>query len=286
MSTPTKQAGPAGSERVAAGTQIRSLGLALTKSVLNLAAVMVIIVVLWVAGLRIFEVSDYVGKGPLDVWEYLFTTDSAAENRAEIRELLGETLRDAAIGFTAGMLAAVALAMVIVLSRFMESAIMPVALIVRSVPLIALAPLIILFVGRGYAVVAVMGAIVVLFPALVNIVFGLRSVSPQMRDVIIVYGGTPWSVLRKAAFPSALPSFFAAVRISVPGSITGALLAEWLATGEGIGYAVVSAAARSQNNKVWALVVVITLASLLLYLVAQLLENIVLAKVGVAVTSA
>ncbi|WP_127783731.1 ABC transporter permease subunit [Rhodococcus sp. X156] len=255
---------------------LRGLG----RTVLTLVFVLAVVLLLWVAGLRLFDVSSYVGKGPTDVWAYLVTDSDAAEARAEIWPLLRHTLTDSAIGFVAGMLAAVALAAGIVLSRAVESAVMPVAMILRAVPLIALAPIIILLVGRGFTAVAVMSGIVVLFPALVSIVLGLRSVSAQMRDVVMVYGGSSWSVLRKVAFPSALPALFASIRISVPGAITGALLAEWLATGQGIGYAVVSAAARSQINRVWALVVVITLASLLLYLLAQLVESLVLARFG------
>jgi ABC-type nitrate/sulfonate/bicarbonate transport system permease component len=148
------------------------------------------------------------------------------------------------------------------------------------VPLIALAPILILLVGRGYGVVAIMSAIVVLFPALVNTVLGLRSVTPQMRDLVLVYGGSPSTVLLKVGFPSALPALFASVRIAVPGALTGALLAEWLATGKGIGYAVVSAAGRSQNARVWALVVVVSLTALVLYLLAQLVETAVLSRFG------
>jgi ABC-type nitrate/sulfonate/bicarbonate transport system permease component len=178
------------------------------------------------------------------------------------------------------MLLAIVLAVVVVRYRTMESAVMPVALILQTVPLIALAPILILLVGRGYAIVAIMSAIVVLFPALVNISLGLRSVTPQLRDLVLVYGGSPTTVLLRVGFPSALPALFASVRIAVPGAMTGALLAEWLATGKGIGYAVVSAAGRSQNSRVWALVVVITLTSLLLYLVAQLAEAVVLSRFG------
>jgi len=259
-----------------------SLLLAVLRSLGTLAAVLVSVLVLWVLGLQVFDVSPFVGKGPDDVWVYLITDEDAAASRAEVLALLGKTLQDSALGFVAGMAAAVVLAGSIVLSRAVESAVMPVAMILRSVPLIALAPIIILLVGRGFAVVAVMSGIVVLFPALVSIVLGLRSVTPQMRDVVQVYGGSSWSVLRKVAFPSALPALFASVRISVPGAITGALLAEWLVTGKGIGYAVVSAAARSQVDRVWALVVVITLASLVLYLVAQVVESVVLSRFGQA----
>src|ERR1700712_1483952 len=157
---------------------------------------------------------------------------------------------------------------------------MPVAMVLRSVPLIALAPIIALIFGNGFGVVAAMSGIVVLFPALVNIVFGLRSVSPQMSDVVEVYGGGNWAALRKIAFPSALPALFASIRISVPGAITGALLAESLSTGKGIGNAVVIASAGSGNSQVWALVVVVTLVSVVLYLVAQLVESLVLSRFG------
>ena len=262
------------------GTAGRVLLRSVLRAVGNMALVLVVVFLGWIAALRVFDVSDYVGKGPGDVWTTLFDEDDSAELRGEIRTLLLRTLADAGIGFLAGMLLAILLAVVVVRYRTMESAVMPVALILQTVPLIALAPILILLVGRGYAIVAIMSAIVVLFPALVNISLGLRSVSPQLRDLVMVYGGSPTTVLLRVGFPSALPALFASVRIAVPGAMTGALLAEWLATGKGIGYAVVSAAGRSQNSRVWALVVVITLTSLLLYLVAQLVEAVVLNKFG------
>jgi len=273
MSAPTAGPAPSGG---------RPLLRAVLRAVGTMGLVLAVVVALWVLALRVFDVSPYVGKGPMDVVDSLFVDEDAAALRSEIAGLLGRTLIDAGIGFLTGMLAAVVLAAVVVRSRTAESAIMPVALILQTVPLIALAPMLILLVGRGYSIVAVMSAVVVLFPALVNIVVGLRSVNPQMRDVVLVYGGSPAAVLRTVAFPSALPALFASIRIAVPASMTGALLAEWLATGKGIGYAVVSAASRSQIGKVWALVVVITLVSLLLYLVAQLVEAAVLSRFGQA----
>ena len=109
--------------------------------------------------------------------------------------------------------------------------------------------------------VAVIGGIVVLFPALVNISFGLKSASPQMNDLVEVYGGGAWSKLRKVAMPSSLPAFFAAVRISVPGAITGALLAEWLAVGGGIGGSIGGFIPQAQFTALWASVVAVTGAS-------------------------
>ncbi|WP_157156845.1 ABC transporter permease [Diaminobutyricimonas sp. LJ205] len=252
----------------------------LTRALFTGVASLVAIVALWMAALVVFDVSPYVGKGPIDVWNYLFTMPAAAENREVLWGNLLQTLTDASVGFVAGLVVAILVAILFALSRGIEHALMPIAMLLRSVPLVALAPIIILIFGREVTVVAVMSGIVVLFPALVNIVYGLRSASPQILDVVSVYGGSRWTALRLVAMPSSLPAFFASVRISVPGAITGALLAEWLATGNGIGYAIVSAIGRAKINEVWASVVAITLASMVLYAIAAFVESLVLRRWG------
>lgn len=247
-------------------------------SVVNTAIALVVVLALWTFGLWAFQVTPYIGKGPLDVFEYLFLVEDSAEHQELVLSALGQTLYDATIGFSFGLLFALLISILFTLSRSIEQALMPIAMLLRSVPLIAMAPILILIFGREQLTVAVMGAIVVLFPALVNIVFGLRSPSASMIDVATVYGANKLSALRYVAFPSSLPSFFAAVKISVPGAITGALLVEWLATGQGIGYAIISAVGRAKTNEVWAYVVAITFVSILLYNIVGLIESYVLKR--------
>ncbi len=252
----------------------------LAEGVSNTVLSLLIVMVLWVVALWAFNVTPYIGKGPLDVFNYLFLDESAAEYQLLIWNALAQTMIDAVIGFSFGLLFATLVAVLFTLSRGIEQALMPIAMLLRSVPLIAMAPILILIFGRQQATVAVMGAIVVLFPALVNIVFGLRSATSAMLDVATVYGANKIAALRYVAFPASLPSFFAAVKISVPGAITGALLVEWLATGQGIGYGIISAVGRAKTNEVWAYVVVITVVSILLYNLVGLLENYILSKFG------
>jgi ABC-type nitrate/sulfonate/bicarbonate transport system permease component len=281
----TTTTAPATAAATPATSVSRSVGNAIARA-LGLGVITVVIVVLvWQALLTFLGVSPFIAKGPLDVFNWLFTDPVAAENRQLIWGNLQITLVDAFIGFVAGLVAALVLATLFALSKGVEHALMPIAMLLRSVPLVALAPIIILIVGRGPAVAAVMGGIVVLFPALVNIAFGLRSASPLITDVITVYGGSALTVLRKVALPSSIGAFFAAVKISIPGAITGALLAEWLATGQGLGGAIVAAVAQSKNFEVWASVVVVTAVSLLLYGVAQLVETLVLRRMGMERTS-
>lgn len=265
---------------------LRSLGATFGRSVVTGVTTLVLVIAAWQVLLIVLDVSPFLAKGPLDVWNWLFTVPEAAENRLGVTENLIITLGDAFLGFVAGLTIAMVLAVIFTLSRGIENALMPIALLLRSVPLIALAPVISLITGRGLTTTVVIGSIVVLFPALVNIAFGLRSSSPQISDVITVYGGNAFTTLRKVSLPSSLPSFFAAVKISIPGAITGALLAEWLSTGQGLGNSIVAAVAQIKNFEVWASVVVITIVSLVLYGIAQLVENLVLKRMGMEQSSA
>jgi ABC-type nitrate/sulfonate/bicarbonate transport system permease component len=248
------------------------------ESLLNTGISLVVVVLLWMFALWALDVTPYIGKGPLEVFNWLFLDDKALANQQLVQVALGQTLFDATIGFAFGLFFATLVSVLFTMSKSLEQALMPIAMLLRSVPLIAMAPILILIFGREQATVAVMGAIVVLFPALVNIVFGLRSASAAMIDVATVYGANKLAALRYVAFPSSLPSFFAAVKISVPGAITGALLVEWLATGQGIGYGIISAVGRAKTNEVWAYVVVITVVSILLYNLVGLLEGYVLKR--------
>lgn len=261
---------------------LRAIGGSLFTFVMTIALVLVI----WWGVLKVFDVNAFVAKSPADVWTYLVSDPDAVQNRADVLGPLHETLVHAGIGFVAGLVVALLTAIAFHLWKGVEHALMPVAMLLRSVPLVAMAPVILLIFGRDTASVAVIGGIVVLFPALVNIAEGLRSASDQMTDVVRVYGGSSWDALRKVALPASMPSFFAAVRISVPGAVTGALLAEWLATGTGIGHAVSIAKSQAQFSQLWSLVVVVTAVSLILYNVVQLVENIVLSRAGLRQSAA
>lgn len=261
---------------------LRSLGRVALYTVITL----VIVLVAWQAIVSYAGISPYVAKGPGDVWKFMFVDEAgarttAAEHRAELFPLLNQTMRDAALGFFVGIAIAAGLSMAFTLSKTVESGVMPLALLLRSVPLVAIAPVIMLITGRGTtASVAVIATIVVLFPALASMMFGLSRASRQSLDLVHVYGGGNLTALKKVAIPGALPSFFAAARVSVPGAVTGALLAEWLSTGKGIGGSIQKYNAGAQFDKLWAAIALITISTLLLYNLVQAIETSVLSRMG------
>ena len=263
-----------------------ALAISVGRALLNTVVTLVIVLALWQAVISFSSTSDFVAKGPLDVWNYLFVTEedarrTAAENRELLWGLAKVSLGDAAIGFVVGMVIAVVLAVLFTLSKTVEAGVMPLALLLRSIPLVSIAPVIILVTGRGTtASVAVIGTIVVLFPALASVLFGLSRASKESLDLVRVYGGGNLQALLKVAIPGALPSLFAAARVSVPGAVTGALLAEWLSTGKGVGGQIVKFNAAAQFDNLWASVAIITVVTLLLYNVVQLAETVVLSRMG------
>ncbi|MGX7681400.1 ABC transporter permease [Jatrophihabitans sp. DSM 45814] len=258
----------------------RTIGRAVWNLVWPILVAVGLVLIGWIIFLKAFDVAPVVGKSPKAVWQYLFTDPEAAANRSAVFGFVRITLHDAALGFAGGMLAALVVAALFVLFRPAELAFMPIAMLLRSVPLVAMTPIILLIFKRGSAGVAVIGGIVVFFPALVNIVFGLRSASQQTTDLVLAFGGNRWTVIRKVAIPTALPAIFASARISVPGALIGALVAEWLATGRGIGGAILNAIGAFDYGQVWADIVVLTGVSLLLYTVVGVIETVVLTAYG------
>jgi ABC-type nitrate/sulfonate/bicarbonate transport system permease component len=243
----------------------------------------VILGILWQVAVSASGITSFIAKGPLDVLNY-FTQDgldgTAVEHRAKILGLLGVTLGHAAIGFVVGVVLSVLVAIAFFLFKPVEAMFMPIALLLRTVPLLAMAPVIYLVFGNGAITAALIGTVVVLFPILVNVTVGLRSANRQSIDLIHVNGGGRFSVLTKVAIPTALPHFFASMRIAVPGAITGAMLYEWLFTFEGMGAAVQSAKAQSDYPLIWAVTVLVTVVSIVLYTIATFVEAAVLSEWG------
>lgn len=239
-----------------------------------------VVIVLWLGFIKLFDIDPLVAKSPTDVWHYIVTGGSGDEPASEMWHGLGRTLGDSGLGYVAGLVAAIVVALLFVVTRGVEQAFMPIAVTVRSVPLVAMTPVITLIFGRHLMATTVISGIVVFFPALVTITFGLRSAPRQTADLVRAYGGGGWAVARRVMVPSALPAVFASARVAVPGALIGGLLAEWLATGKGLGYLMLTDTNQFDYDQLWASVVVLTVTSILMYYAVGALEALVLSRFG------
>ena len=277
---------PAGITVSARSTMVSSALIRLARNLGWLVVSLVVTIALWEAFLHVYKVPKIIGRSPLDVYHYMFTAKastlhklrSAAGNRHVLFHNLKTTIRDAAIGYAAGLAGAMVVACAFVLWRPIEQTFMPIALVLRSVPLFAMIPLITLVFGRDVLSVAVIGGIVCFFPSLVNIIFGLRSATKSSLDLMAVYGASRLKTLRKVLVPSAVPSIFAALKINVPASVIGALLAEWLATGKGSGDEMLTVINTFDYGELWSAVVLVTLVSIVAYSIVSGIEGGVLPR--------
>jgi ABC-type nitrate/sulfonate/bicarbonate transport system permease component len=224
-----------------------------------------VVVAGWAVSIKLAGLSSYFAKSPADVWSFLVTGAGAAANRGAVFGALWTTARDAASGWVAGTVAAAAGAALLVQVTRLRAVIMPVVMVLRSVPLIAMTPLITLVAGQGTAGVTVIAGIVTFVPTLILVTSGLQTAPPQAIDLARAYNMSRLGVLVSIRSRYATPSLFAAAKVAIPGSILGAVLAEWLITGGGIGHLMAVSLIGSDFGTLWASVVVVSGASLLLY---------------------
>lgn len=252
---------------------VRRLLISIGGAVLSIA----VICAFWQGVISGFGLDPFITRGPLDVWDYLTASGNGAERHVLIEASL-TTGRDALLGMVSGTVVALVAAILFVLYRPVEQAVMPVAMALRAVPLVAMTPLIALIFGRGLLSVTVIAGIVTFFPVLVNVVLALRAVPASSFDLLRAYGASPSTTLFKVQLPSALPSLFAALRIAAPLALVGALLAEWLTTGQGLGYLMLQSVTTFELDRMWSAVTIVTIASIVLYSLISAVEQLTLAR--------
>lgn len=259
-------------------TTVSRVLLTLGRSLLTFAVVTALLLGLWVGFLRWFDVNPYVGKSPSDVWNWITDAEQGAARREELFDATGETLFEALRGFVVGLGVALGAAIAFTLSRALERAVLPIALALRSVPIVAMVPLLAYVFGRGTLGGLVIISIIVFFPALVLVSNGLRSVRPEALELLRAYDAGPVTQLVKIRLPSAIPSIVASAKVCAPLAILGAILNGWLSTGKGLGYLMNSSTITAEYSKLWAAVVVVTVASMLFAAVVSSLEQLAYAR--------
>jgi ABC-type nitrate/sulfonate/bicarbonate transport system permease component len=255
----------------------RRVVLRLAGSVGSAALSVAVICLVWQGLITGFHTDPFLTRGPLQVWRYL-TDPTHGEQRSLLLVDSRDTLIDAAVGVLVGTTAALAVAVGFALWRAVRQTLLPLAMALRAVPLVAMTPLIALVFGRGIVGVTVIVSIVTFFPVLVNVTLALRAVPASSFDLMRAYGASPYASLRKVQLPAAVPALFASIRVAAPLALVGALLAEWLITGKGLGYLMLQSATTFKYDLMWTAVALVTVASILTYSVISAVEQLAMAR--------
>lgn len=237
---------------------------------------------LWWVLLAALRVPAMIAKTPPDLFAYLFLQPSALAAQGRLLLALAQTLPMTLVGMIAGLALAFALALCSQIWPAVVRAFMPIALVTQTMPLVALTPLLVLMLGRGYGVILWITISVTFFPAFVTLAQGLLMVPRAALDVPRAYGAGILKQLRLVSVPASLPYLFAATRLTVPRALLGVMIAEWLATGTGLGNLLNQSRGYLDYGMIWAVAFVSVLIAVLFYQLVVLAERRVLARLGMA----
>ena len=188
-----------------------------------------VLLILWEASVRFGWVSPYLLPSPLDVCR-VFLTDTAL-----LAHHSKATLIEAFVGLGVGLFLGFTCALSMFAFRPVYHALYPLLVLTQTIPTVAIAPLLVLWLGYGLAPKVVLIVIVTFFPVAITVYEGFRACDPDSIRLLRSMGASSLDILRYVLLPGALPNFFASLRIAISYAIVGAVIAEWLGGFEGLG---------------------------------------------------
>ena len=239
-----------------------------------LSGAMLLPFLLWWAVVRVTRLSPIVAPSPMEIISF-FLSPRASEARTMLMDALAQTLPVAGLGLVFGLAAAFALAAISVLAPKLAKGMLPVALVLQSTPLVALAPIILLFFGRDTASSVVMAVLVVFFPAFVMLAQGFALVPGAAREVVQAYGASRVSQLVLVSIPYSVRYLFAAAKLVAPRALLGVMVAEWLLSGTGLGNLLNISRGTLDYEIVWGGALVSILVAVAAYQAVSLTERLV-----------
>jgi NitT/TauT family transport system permease protein len=233
---------------------------------LPVLGVVSIIFVWWVA-LPLFGVPAFIVPTPPAV---------AAKLAGEWRFLLANawpTIVESLLGFLFGNLIAIGLAILFVYSRPVRAAYFPVILFFNTIPVLALAPIIILIFGLGLLPKIIIAAIICFFPTLVNMVRGLTLATPNELELMHVLSASKAEVFWRLRVPRSLPLLFTSLKIAATTCVIGAVVGEWIGSNQGLGALIIQSTFNYQSDRLFAAVFLASSLALLFFGVVALVER-------------
>lgn len=186
------------------------------------------------------------------------------------------TLQKMLLGFPIGVIAGVLIAVVMHLSKAIKSAFSPLLIISQNIPIIVLAPLFLVWFGYGMFPKIIVVVLVCFFPIVVSMTTGLVETDRSLYNYMRMIGASRRQIFLKLELPFSLPYVFSGMKISATYSVMGAVIAEWLGASSGLGHYMVISSKSFRNDRVFSVVFVIVVISLIMYALIVLLQKLII----------
>lgn len=227
------------------------------------------LIVVWHYAVIVFEIRPYLLPSPLSVAETFVTSvlNGSFLHHGWV------TLQEVLYGFGAGSLAGVMLGIAVARWKVVERTLYPLIVALQTIPKVALAPLIVTWLGFGMGSKILTAALLAFFPVLVNSITGLLAGDRDRLDLMRSLRASEWQVLRYVRLPNALPYIFAGLRIAIVFSVIGAIVGEFVGAEAGLGYLIRASQTNLDAATTFAVIVVLSLMGLVLHSVVKYAER-------------
>ncbi|UOR02483.1 ABC transporter permease [Leucobacter allii] len=233
-----------------------------------------LLIVLWEIAVRAADIPKFLLPAPSAVW------DAMIENWSVLMKHAGVTLLETMIGFLLSVVVGVALAVVMVMWPIAGAAVFPILVASQVIPKVAIAPLMVVWIGTGVTTSSLIAFVMAFFPVVVNATLGMKSVNDASIDLLRSMRATKWQVFRFLRFPNALPYIMTGMQLAVAFAIVGAIVGEFVGSESGLGYLLIVTQGNLRTDLLFAALAVLTALGLLLYYGVELLGKLFLRRRG------
>jgi NitT/TauT family transport system permease protein len=233
-------------------------------------AIFVVVFALWEVGVRALDVPDYILPSPSVIAAKIVV----AWHLLLINGLV--TLQEILLGFSLSVVIAIPLAVAVVYSRIFERVAFPFMVSLQTIPKVALAPILVIWLGYGIMPKVMVAFLISFFPIVINSVIGMRSAEKEMIYLVQSMGAGELTTFLKIRLPKALPAIFGGLKVGMGQAVVGATVGEFIAAERGLGYLQLISQVRLDTPLLFAAVVVLSLLGVLLFNAVALIERIAL----------
>lgn len=201
--------------------------------------------------------------------------ESMIEWRGELTWHFMVTLYEVLVGFALSIVVSIPLAVAVVYSPFLQNTIYPILLALQSMPKVAIAPLLVLWIGFGTLPKILVVFLVCFFPIVVATASGLSAVPPALIDLIRSLSATSTQTFVKIRFPTAIPHIFVGLKIAITFAVIGGVIGEFVGSDEGLGYLILISTSQSRTPLAFGALLLLTIMSIVLYYAVEFIERLV-----------
>jgi NitT/TauT family transport system permease protein len=227
------------------------------------------VVCMWEAGVRLFDVPDFILPAPSAIARSLMAGLTSGLLVRNFYVTAYETIA----GFLLAAVIGIGLGAIVAQFRFVEKVVYPWLVALQTLPKIAIAPLIIIWAGYGVGSKIVIVALVAIFPVIVNTIMGLKSCDQGKIDLMMSLGAGRWETFRTVRFPNALPFIFAGLNVAIVLAILGAIVGEFVGSKAGLGNLILEANFQFDVARIFAVLVVLAVFGVVLSQIMRIVQD-------------